>query len=32
VFTTLQGAGLVPKGESFDMGRFVDPGYLAAAR
>jgi NitT/TauT family transport system substrate-binding protein len=32
VFTTLQGAGLVPRGETFDMGRFVDPGYLAAAR
>ena len=32
VFTTLQGAGLVPKSETFDMGRFVEPSYLAAAR
>lgn len=32
VFTTLQSAGLVPKEAEFDMGRFVDPGYLAAAR
>jgi hypothetical protein len=31
VFTTLQRAGLVPAGESFDMGRFVDASYLAAA-
>jgi NitT/TauT family transport system substrate-binding protein len=32
VFTTLQGAGLVPSDAAFDMGRFVDPSYLAAAR
>jgi len=32
VFTTLQGAGLVPKDAAFDMARFVDPSYLAAAR
>ena len=32
VFTTLQGAGLVPRGEAFDLGRFVEPSYLAAAR
>jgi ABC-type nitrate/sulfonate/bicarbonate transport system substrate-binding protein len=32
VFTTLQSAGLVPKDAAFDMGRFVDPSYLAAAR
>ena len=32
VFTTLQGAGLVPKGETFAMSRFVDPSYLAAAK
>jgi NitT/TauT family transport system substrate-binding protein len=32
VFTTLQGAGLVPGDAAFDMGRFVDPSYLAAAR
>ena len=31
VFTTLQGAGLVPSGETFAMSRFVDPSYLAAA-
>jgi ABC-type nitrate/sulfonate/bicarbonate transport system substrate-binding protein len=31
VFTTLQNAGLVPKDAAFDMARFVDPGYLAAA-
>jgi ABC-type nitrate/sulfonate/bicarbonate transport system substrate-binding protein len=28
VFTTLQGAGLVPKDQSFDMSRFVDRSYL----
>jgi NitT/TauT family transport system substrate-binding protein len=32
VFTTLQSAGLVPKDAAFDIGRFVDPSYLAAAR
>ncbi|MBX9828333.1 MAG: ABC transporter substrate-binding protein [Xanthobacteraceae bacterium] len=32
VFTTLQGAGLVPSDAAFDMTRFVDPSYLAAAR
>ena len=32
VFDTLQRAGLVPAGERFDMARFVDPSYLAAAR
>ena len=32
VFTTLQSAGQVPKDATFDMGRFVDPSYLAAAR
>ncbi|AMN40795.1 ABC transporter substrate-binding protein [Rhodoplanes sp. Z2-YC6860] len=32
VFTTLQSAGLVPKDAAFDMARFVDPSYLAAAR
>jgi ABC-type nitrate/sulfonate/bicarbonate transport system substrate-binding protein len=32
VFDTLQRAGLVPVGEAFDMARFVDPSYLAAAR
>jgi len=32
VFTTLQNAGLVPKDAAFDMARFVDPSYLAAAR
>ena len=32
VFTTLQRAGLVPNDRSFDMGRFVDPSYLAARR
>jgi ABC-type nitrate/sulfonate/bicarbonate transport system substrate-binding protein len=31
VFTTLQSAGLVPKEAVFDMARFVDPSYLAAA-
>jgi ABC-type nitrate/sulfonate/bicarbonate transport system substrate-binding protein len=31
VFSTLQGAGLVPKEAAFDMSRFVDPSYLAAA-
>ena len=31
VFTTLQGAGLVSRDQSFDMGRFVDPSYLAGA-
>jgi ABC-type nitrate/sulfonate/bicarbonate transport system substrate-binding protein len=31
VFTTLQSAGLVPKDAAFDMDRFVDPSYLAAA-
>jgi ABC-type nitrate/sulfonate/bicarbonate transport system substrate-binding protein len=32
VFTTLQGASLVPKEQPFDMGRFVDPSYLAAGK
>jgi ABC-type nitrate/sulfonate/bicarbonate transport system substrate-binding protein len=32
VFDTLQRAGLVAAGERFDMARFVDPSYLAAAR
>jgi NitT/TauT family transport system substrate-binding protein len=32
VFTTLQSAGIVPKDQGFDMARFVDPSYLAAAR
>src|SRR5882724_916419 len=32
VFTTLQSAALVPKDATFDMGRFVDGSYLAAAR
>ena len=32
VFTTLQRAGLVPSEQPFDIGRFVDPSYLAAAR
>jgi NitT/TauT family transport system substrate-binding protein len=32
VFTTLQGAGLVPRDAAFDISRFVDPSYLAAAR
>ena len=32
VFTTLQTAGLVPNTAAFDIGRFVDPSYLAAAR
>jgi ABC-type nitrate/sulfonate/bicarbonate transport system substrate-binding protein len=31
VFTTLQDAGLVPKDATFDMARFVDRSYLAAA-
>jgi NitT/TauT family transport system substrate-binding protein len=31
VFTTLQSAGLVPEDAAFDMTRFVDPSYLAAA-
>ena len=32
VFATLQSAELVPSDAAFDMGRFVDPSYLAAAR
>lgn len=32
VFTTLQGAGLVPKDQTFNMERFVDPSFLRAAR
>ena len=32
VFTTLQRAGLVPENQPFNMARFVDPSYLAAAR
>jgi len=32
VFTTLQGAAMVPKDQAFDMSRFVDPNYLAAAK
>jgi len=32
VFTTLQRAGLVSSDQPFEMGRFVDPSYLAAAR
>jgi ABC-type nitrate/sulfonate/bicarbonate transport system substrate-binding protein len=32
VFATLQRAGLVPADAAFDMGRFVDGSYLAAAR
>ena len=32
VFATLQRAGLVPNDQPFDMGRFVDPSYLAAAQ
>jgi ABC-type nitrate/sulfonate/bicarbonate transport system substrate-binding protein len=31
VFTTLQRAGLVPTDAPFEIGRFVDPGYLASA-
>ena len=31
VFATLQRAGLVPNDQPFDIGRFVDPSYLAAA-
>jgi ABC-type nitrate/sulfonate/bicarbonate transport system substrate-binding protein len=32
VFDTLQRAGLVPNDQPFDIGRFVDASYLAAAR
>ena len=32
VFDTLQRAGLVPGDQPFDMARFVDPSYLAAAQ
>jgi hypothetical protein len=32
VFTTLQRAGIVPHDQPFEIGRFVDPSYLAAAR
>jgi ABC-type nitrate/sulfonate/bicarbonate transport system substrate-binding protein len=32
VYETLQRAGLVPKDMPFDIGRFVDPSYLDAAR
>lgn len=32
VFDTLQRAGLVPNDQPFDIGRFVDPSYLAAAQ
>jgi hypothetical protein len=32
VFTTLQASERVPRGAVFDMGRFVDPGCLVAAR
>lgn len=32
VFDTLKRAGLVPADAAFDIGRFVDPSYLAAAR
>lgn len=32
VFTTLQGAALVPNDQVFDMARFVDPSYLAGAK
>ena len=32
VFTTLQGAALVPADQTFDMARFVDPSYLTAAK
>jgi ABC-type nitrate/sulfonate/bicarbonate transport system substrate-binding protein len=32
VFDTLQRAGLVPNDQPFDIGRFVDPSYLATAR
>ena len=31
VFTTLQGASLLPKDQPFELSRFVDPSYLAAA-
>ena len=31
VYETLQRAGLVPSGAPFDIGRFVDPSFLAAA-
>ena len=30
VFETLQRAGLVPRDQPFEIGRFVDPSYLAA--
>jgi ABC-type nitrate/sulfonate/bicarbonate transport system substrate-binding protein len=32
VFDTLQRAGLVPDDQRFEMARFVDPSYLAAAQ
>lgn len=32
VFTTLQGAALVPRDQAFEVVRFVDPSYLAAAK
>jgi ABC-type nitrate/sulfonate/bicarbonate transport system substrate-binding protein len=32
VYETLQRAGLVPNDAPFDIGRFVDPSYLNAAR
>jgi len=32
VYETLQRAGLVPNNAPFDIGRFVDPSYLDAAR
>ncbi len=32
VFTTLQGAALVPRDQAFEVARFVDPSYLAAAK
>ena len=32
VYGTLQRAGLVPNDTPFEIGRFVDPSYLAAAR
>lgn len=32
VFTTLQEAALVPRDQAFEMARFVDPSYLAAAK
>ena len=32
VYETLQRAGLVPNDAPFDIGRFVDPSYLDAAR